>query len=71
MLLEYQYEMMFFKLCEKRGSKRPYRKCFFNYLDILDSPEITTYILCIILIQLNKYQYSGTVTTEVERLIFN
>lgn len=59
MLLEYQYEMMFFKLCEKRGSNRPYRKWSFNYLDILDSPEMTTYILCIILIQLNKYQYSG------------
>lgn len=69
MLLEYQYEMMFFKLCEKKGSNRPYRKWYYNNLDILDSPEMTTYILCIIQKQLNKN--NSLVTTEIERFIFN
>lgn len=45
---------VFLNFVRKGADNRPYRKWSFNYLDILDSPEMTTYILCLILKQLKK-----------------
>lgn len=49
--------MMFLNFVKKGADIKPYRKWSFNKRDILDSSEMTTYIICIILKQLNKYQY--------------